>query len=379
MVSRVRYGSSEKPSAAVILLNIFIITLLCAVIIMLVLYLYTFYSGKKIDLFNNIFPDIQTSEVTEISTISSITEMTTTVSEVHTVVSENVSSDNNENTETAITEPKYNSTKYDKEFYSNTMFIGDSIFTGFSGFGYLLPENVFAQVGLNPDSVLTKEIDGITAVQKASVMQPERICIMLGTNGLAFLDISYMADSMGKLIEQLEEAVPGVQIVILSIPPVTEEHEKENPEKVPLIAEYNALLAQTAEDKECEYIDIFTMLQDENGYLAEEYAEVDGLHFLGKAYGVVLSRVQYELSQETEEPENTEDVQTEAIITSKSELVTEVMKETEIADVTETEIDVQTEVTADSSISIYEEEITDNNSLTTDNSEIIQTLIQEGN
>lgn len=379
MVSRVRYGSSEKPSAAVILLNIFIITLLCAVIIMLVLYLYTFYSGKKIDLFNNIFPDIQTSEVTEISTISSITEMTTTVSEVHTVVSENVSSDNNDISETAITEPKYNSTKYDKEFYSNTMFIGDSIFTGFSGFGYLLPENVFAQVGLNPDSVLTKEIDGVTAVQKASGMQPERICIMLGTNGLAFLDISYMADSMGKLIEQLEEAVPGVQIVILSIPPVTEEHEKENPEKVPLIAEYNALLAQTAEDKECEYIDIFTMLQDENGYLAEEYAEVDGLHFLGKAYGVVLSRVQYELSQETEEPENTEDVQTEAIITSKSELVTEVMEETEIVDVTETENTVQTEVTADSSISIYEEEITDNNSLITDNSEIIQTLIQEGN
>lgn len=379
MVSRVRYGSSEKPSAAVILLNIFIITLLCAVIIMLVLYLYTFYSGKKIDLFNNIFPDIQTSEVTEISTISSITEMTTTVSEVHTVVSENVSSDNDELSETAVTEPKYNSTKYDKEFYSNTMFIGDSIFTGFSGFGYLLPENVFAQVGLNPDSVLTKEIDGVTAVQKASGMQPERICIMLGTNGLAFLDISYMADSMGKLIEQLEEAVPGVQIVILSIPPVTEEHEKDNPEKVPLIAEYNALLAQTAEAKECKYIDIFTMLQDENGYLAEEYAEIDGLHFLGKAYGVVLSRVQYELSQETEETDNTEEVQTEAIITSTSELVTEVMEETEIVDVTETENAVQTEVTADTAISIYEEEITDNNSLTTDNSEIIQTLIQEGN
>lgn len=379
MVSRVRYGSSEKPSAAVILLNIFIITLLCAVIIMLVLYLYTFYSGKKIDLFNNIFPDIQTSEVTEISTISSITEMTTTVSEVHTVASENVSSDNDELSETAVTEPKYNSTKYDKEFYSNTMFIGDSIFTGFSGFGYLLPENVFAQVGLNPDSVLTKEIDGVTAVQKASGMQPERICIMLGTNGLAFLDISYMADSMGKLIEQLEEAVPGVQIVILSIPPVTEEHEKDNPEKVPLIAEYNALLAQTAEAKECKYIDIFTMLQDENGYLAEEYAEMDGLHFLGKAYGVVLSRVQYELSQETEETDNTEEEQTEAIITSTSELVTEVMEETEIVDVTEMENAVQTEVTADTAISIYEEEITDNNSLTTDNLEIIQTLIQEGN
>lgn len=382
MVSRVRYGSSEKPSAAVIVLNIFIIALLCAVIIVLGLYLYTFYSGNKISFFDNIIPDIHTSEATETTTVSSITEMTTTASEIPNEVSENVSADISDkgNLETDVTESKYNSTKYDKEFYSNTMFIGDSIFTGFSGFGYLLPENVFAQVGLNPDSVLTKEIDGITAVQKASGMQPERICIMLGTNGLAFLDISYMADSMGKLIEQLEEAAPNAQIVILSIPPVTEEHEKDNPEKVPLIAEYNALLAQTAEDNNCKYIDIFTMLQDENGYLAEEYAEVDGLHFLGKAYGVVLSRVQYELTLESkensEELENSEEIETEAVVETEAiveitfESVTDV---TEVTEMSETENFVQTEITADTALSVNEdiEEIVDNEMIT-DNSELIQ-------
>ena len=48
------------------------------------------------------------------------------------------------------------------------------------------------------------------------------------------------------------------------------------------------------------------MLQDDDGYLASDYAEADGLHFLGKAYGVVLSRIQFELSDDGETASETE-------------------------------------------------------------------------
>ena len=63
--------------------------------------------------------------------------------------------------------------------------------------------------------------------------------------------------------------------------------------------DYNSKLEETAKDRECRFIDIFTMLQDDDGYLATDYAEADGLHFLGKAYGVVLSRIQYELEKDS--------------------------------------------------------------------------------
>lgn len=312
---RKNYYYSEKPKTSKVLvtLNIIIIVLLILVISALGLYSYTFFTGKdplanvgiKMP-WNDEYVTTQTI-VIEPEPTETITQMTTT--DTSQTTANIVLTDKTETTsETAETVPKYNSTDYDKAFFSNSLFIGDSIFTGFSGFGYLDPNNVFAQVGLNPESATTKEINGVTAVKKAETMQPDYVCIMLGTNGLAFLSTDYMAEEMSKLIDDLRAVSPNSEIVILSIPPVTAAHESENPEKIPVIMDYNSKLQKAADDKSCKFIDIFTMLQDDDGYLAVDYAEADGLHFLGKAYGVVLSRIQFELSNETEETSATESV-----------------------------------------------------------------------
>lgn len=312
---RKNYYYSEKPKTSKVLvtLNIIIIVLLILVISALGLYSYTFFTGKdplanvgiKMP-WNDEYVTTQTI-VIEPEPTETITQMTT--ADTTQTTANIVLTDKTETTsETDETVPKYNSTDYDKAFFSNSLFIGDSIFTGFSGFGYLDPNNVFAQVGLNPESATTKEINGVTAVKKAETMQPDYVCIMLGTNGLAFLSTDYMAEEMSKLIDDLRTVSPNSEIVILSIPPVTAAHESENPEKIPVIMDYNSKLQKVADDKSCKFIDIFTMLQDDDGYLAVDYAEADGLHFLGKAYGVVLSRIQFELSNETEETSATESV-----------------------------------------------------------------------
>lgn len=340
-MSRSRYGRQDKPSGAVILLNVVIIILLCAVIAALGMYLYVFYTGNKPG-FLNVFDISDTVDdpivITPSETVS-ITQMTTTA-EVTSVTSAAITVDDN-TSDTEVTKPKYRSTEYDKSFYVNSLFVGDSIFTGFSGFGYLQPENVFAQVGLNPESVLSKKIEDVTAVEKATAMQPERICIMLGTNGLAFMGIDYMAKEMNEFVVELKAACPDAQIVILSIPPVTEEHEKDNPEKIPVIEEYNSKLKTVAEDNDCLYIDIFTMLQDDNGYLAEDYAEADGLHFLGKAYGTVLSRIQYELTGGDEAHQKETETTTE-YTEAETDVAVVVPDATEVT-VTEVPADVTTE------------------------------------
>lgn len=314
---RKNYYYSEKPRTpkVLVVLNVIIIVLIVLVLSALGLYSYTFFTGKDplaaIGIKMPWDDEYVVSEpvVIEPQPTETITQMTTTT-ETSQVTANIVLTDTTDVSESAAetseTEPKYNSTDYDKTFFSNSLFIGDSIFTGFSGFGYLEPDNVFAQVGLNPESALTKEINGVTAAKKAEEMQPDYICIMLGTNGLAFLSTDYMAEEMSKLVDELRNASPDSEIVILSIPPVTAAHESENPEKIPLIADYNSKLQKTAESKECKYIDIFTMLQDADGYLSADYAEADGLHFLGKAYGVVLSRIQFELTNEGETASETE-------------------------------------------------------------------------
>lgn len=327
------YYEKPKASKVIITLNVIIIVLIVLTLSALGLYSYTFFTGKnplmKIGIEMPWDEEYAVSQSVVVIT-EATQESVTTASEISETTANVLLTEKEAETETetvSVTEPKYSSTEYDKEFFENSLFIGDSIFTGFAGFGYLEPENVFAQVGLNPESALTKEIDGVTAVAKAQAMQPDYICVMLGTNGLAFLSEDYMAEEMSELIDGLRVASPNSKIVILSIPPVTAEHESQNPEKIPNIIDYNGKIQKVAEEKDCVFIDIFTMLQDDDGYLSVDYAEADGLHFLGKAYGVVLSRIQYEL----ELLDNEEEYVSEEVTTSETEM-TEIF-ETEIVSV----------------------------------------------
>lgn len=195
-------------------------------------------------------------------------------------------------TETSISLNEEIPTEYDKEFFDSVLMVGDSLSVGFVNYGYLNTENVFAQVGLTPASVMTAEINGETVYAKAQTLSPKHICIMLGTNGLSYLSEDYMAEKMGEFIDELRLICPDAEIAIISIPPVTEVHESEKPEKIENITNYNTHIAKVAEDKSAAYIDIFTLLKDENGYLADHYAENDGLHFKTYAYPVILSAVQ---------------------------------------------------------------------------------------
>ena len=341
---RKNYYYSEKPrtSKVLVTLNVIIIVLIVLVLSALGLYSYTFFTGKE-PLANIGIKMPWDDEYAVSQTVVIEPEPTETITQMTTVETTQVTANivltektdvSDSTAETSETKPKYNSTDYDKTFFSNSLFIGDSIFTGFSGFGYLEPDNVFAQVGLNPESAITKEINGVTSAKKAEAMQPDYICIMLGTNGLAFLSTDYMAEEMSKLVDELRNASPDSEIVILSIPPVTAVHESENPEKIPLITDYNSKLQKTAESEECKYIDIFTMLQDDDGYLAADYAEADGLHFLGKAYGVVLSRIQFELSNEGE---NTSETESSAEVVSETAISAETAVAAVEAVVTESE------------------------------------------
>ncbi len=196
-----------------------------------------------------------------------------------------------ENSETTQAAPSAD-IAYKPEFFENDLFIGDSISTGFSGYGFLPAENVFAQVGLNPSTVLEKEVNGYTISGKLSEMQPERVYIMLGSNGIAFLSGTYMCEQMKILIDTIRTQSPTSKIIIISVPPVTYEHDQEGQETIADINAYNDELKQLASDEDCPFIDISAFLKNENGYLSADYAEADGMHFLGGAYVTVLNYIE---------------------------------------------------------------------------------------
>lgn len=181
---------------------------------------------------------------------------------------------------------------YDRSFFANDLFIGDSIFTGLYIYDFLDKFNVFAEVGMDPGTALTHQIDGVTCIEKTASMQPRNIYIMLGTNGLADFDLSYMANQTVQLIARLETACPTAGIYIMTIPPVTAAHEAEGRETMELVNRYNSLLKDICIQGGYGCIDLCSVLRDETGYLSARYAEADGMHFLGDAYITMLGYIQ---------------------------------------------------------------------------------------
>ena len=183
--------------------------------------------------------------------------------------------------------------EFDEDFFDNVLVIGDSLSTGFVNYEYLKPENVFAQAGITPSSVMTTDVDGMSVYAKATSINPEYICIMLGTNGISYLEADFMSEKMSTFIDELEQKCPDSEIILVSIPPVTAAHESEKPEKLESIIIYNEHISKLAEEKGVLFVDTYSLLCDEDGYLGSDYAETDGLHLKIHAYPVILSAIQY--------------------------------------------------------------------------------------
>ncbi len=279
-------------SVAIVVLNVLIV----GVIITLCALIYLYMSGQleQTDVSNlgqeSVEEGVITTTAITTVTLESTTPETTTTTEISFATT---APDGTEDTVAAIEVDSY-----DESFFVNDLFIGDSIGTGLLNYGYLDSNQVFAQIGLNPESAHSTEFDGYTAVTKAAELQPKRIYIMLGSNGLAYMGNTYMIQQMQTLIEMLRESCPESYIYVISIPPVTKAHEAEGQETMAMVNGYNMLLKGMADEIGVIYLDLCSELQDSTGYFSDTYAEADGLHFLGAAYKKMLSFIQKSIQGE---------------------------------------------------------------------------------
>ena len=189
------------------------------------------------------------------------------------------------------------STAYDKSFFKDDLFIGDSIGTGLYLYSKLEMENVAASVGCTPYKAYNDPIDlsdgtSRTALEYAKERQPKRIFIMLGSNGL--VSAAAMEDSYRTLIDKLQEACPKAEIYCISVTAVTSDSSAAAKSGITndMVREFNAFIKTVCDEYGLLYLDVYTLLLDENGYFSHDYAEADGLHFKGDTYNVMLSYIQ---------------------------------------------------------------------------------------
>lgn len=200
-----------------------------------------------------------------------------------------------------VDNPDVLSTVYSKEFFEKDLFIGDSIFTGLSGYGYIDAEDVAAKIGYTPSGAMNKAFDsrGISAVDYAKQLQPKRIYIMLGSNTMgAGTNFDIIVSQYRDLVKMLRAECPKSLICVVSIPPVTANSSAAKAGNITNenIRKVNEKLKAMAKECNEEYFDLNSMLSDSNGYFRLEYAEQDGLHFLGNTYKVLLSALEKEMT-----------------------------------------------------------------------------------
>lgn len=214
------------------------------------------------------------------SDVSSAPESTASVEE-----SSGTASDTSTNNQPTI--------DFDKEYFSSSLFIGDSISTGLSLYGFLDQDNVFAQQGLAPSTALDAEIDGVTLSDKIAAFKPKKIFVMLGTNSVGYADNETLAASMNELVEKIS-GLTKAKIYVISIPPITPEAEQSDENELTKkdIDDYNEKLKTAVSGSGASFIDLNSVLSNSDGYFDADYAEMDGIHFMGTTYEVMLSYLQ---------------------------------------------------------------------------------------
>ena len=113
----------------------------------------------------------------------------------------------------------------------------------------------------------------------------KKIYLMLGINDIALYGLDASIENYKLLMDRILEVVPDAQFYIQSATPICEGAEKggltnENLEK------YNQMLKGMCEERGLRFVDVASVMRDENGFLPREYcSDPDGMgiHLMDEA------------------------------------------------------------------------------------------------
>lgn len=201
-----------------------------------------------------------------------------------------------------------------RAYYDEAVFVGDSLMVGFRNYetrhtdAYANQAEFLAvgsyslihalrpieQDSLQPAFQGTKMNvwDAVTAIGA------KRVFLLFGTNdiGLRGRSLEQVCQDYQGLIEQIRACNPEVEIHIISMTPVYQGVAFCNLSKDGVIA-YNTMLMELAQEEDCGYLDIYSQLVGEDGYIQPQYCSDSYVHHSNAAYEQVWNQVLYNYAQ----------------------------------------------------------------------------------
>lgn len=161
----------------------------------------------------------------------------------------------------------------------DVVFFGNSITRG-SNFDKYFKDVSICNLGYPGDDTY-----GMTLrVKQIKAVNPEKVFVMAGINGLAHQSKEIFTIRYVALVDSIKETVPNAHIFIQSILPVNTQMDmgKNFKGKEQRIQEYNEIVKSIAKEKECTYIDLYS-LYAVDGILPKQLTK-DGIHLKPEAY-----------------------------------------------------------------------------------------------
>ena len=183
----------------------------------------------------------------------------------------------------------------DDAWFDDACFIGHSQVVGMERYFELENPDYYAVIGHTAQDVLDFPYynmpTGRMGTLKKSLENGRygKVYIMLGINDCSDREdrINEFKAPMRKILDIVCETQPDATIYILSVAPVgryTRMNIIYNPDNVIL---YSQALKDLAREYDAEYLDLFRLMSDSEGYLLSNFDAGDGIHFIGSEYAVI--------------------------------------------------------------------------------------------
>ena len=179
-------------------------------------------------------------------------------------------------------------TTVDEEYFSDALFIGDSLTDGLRLFYPIGDAKYFCGTSMTTYKVLssTDNYYGYTGLE--GLLRGEsfgKVYIMLSINEAANNNEGYI-NGYRKILDLVRETQPDALIYIQSILYVTQEHAIRDPNlSTENIQEKNGLLKELTNDQDIFYLEVNDAINDGTDHMVAEYTG-DGVHFKAKYYSL---------------------------------------------------------------------------------------------
>ena len=183
------------------------------------------------------------------------------------------------------------------DYFSDAVFVGDSMMEYVELLGEIPTAEYVWKIGMGPGSVGMKQFrvrgeeENLSAYEMIARCNPRKIFIMLGANGLDYYPSDHVIADYEIMADQLITLCPDAMIYVISAPPGSREMMAQLDITPGRYKDFAVKLQALAERRGFYFLDLYSLLVDENGALPQEYDSGDGFHMSTKAYQLMIDMV----------------------------------------------------------------------------------------